>query len=183
MTIISFYFPKQWKLLCFLKKPTRLLYFYMFSSLYFFSWSISNKVFSIIHLNTSIISLRIKSFVNSSVFSFFLFHFKKILYSFSIFFYRKLKFKGKGYYIYKAKRNCIAPQFGLSHRCYFFFPTLRYLKLAKFVFLLFTKNFYHLSWIPFSFFYIRPVNIFTQKGVRFFKQVTISKEGYISGFR
>jgi hypothetical protein len=32
----------------------------------------------------------------------------------------KLKFKGKGYYIYKNYRNTITPQFGYSHRLYLY---------------------------------------------------------------
>lgn len=34
--------------------------------------------------------------------------------------FKKLKFKGKGYYIYKNARNTIAPQFGYSHRLYIY---------------------------------------------------------------
>ena len=34
--------------------------------------------------------------------------------------FKKLKFKGKGYYIYKNSRNTIAPQFGYSHRIYIY---------------------------------------------------------------
>jgi hypothetical protein len=35
-------------------------------------------------------------------------------------FFIKLKFKGKGYYIYKNYRNTVTPQFGYSHRYYLY---------------------------------------------------------------
>ena len=38
--------------------------------------------------------------------------------SFSRVFFIKLKFKGKGYYLYKNARNTITPQFGYAHRIY-----------------------------------------------------------------
>ena len=43
--------------------------------------------------------------------------------------FRKLKFKGKGYYIYKNHRNTITPQFGYSHRLYLysFFSQVKFL--------------------------------------------------------
>lgn len=34
--------------------------------------------------------------------------------------FNKIKFKGKGYYIYKNYRNTITPQFGYSHRLYLY---------------------------------------------------------------
>jgi hypothetical protein len=34
--------------------------------------------------------------------------------------FTKLKFKGKGYYLYKNYRNTITPQFGYSHRLYLY---------------------------------------------------------------
>ena len=34
--------------------------------------------------------------------------------------FKKLKFKGKGYYIYRNARNTIAPQFGYAHRLYIY---------------------------------------------------------------
>ena len=43
-----------------------------------------------------------------------------ISYGFSKVFYKKIKFKGKGYYVYKDYRNTIAPQFGYSHRIYIY---------------------------------------------------------------
>ena len=41
-----------------------------------------------------------------------------IICSFSRLFFIKLKFKGKGYYLYKNARNTITPQFGYAHRIY-----------------------------------------------------------------
>nr|AEV66653.1 rpl6_ii [Oxytricha trifallax] len=55
-----------------------------------------------------------------------------MFYAFSKIFFKKLKFRGKGYYVYKNKRNTVALQFGYSHikRLFFFIILLNfYLKL------------------------------------------------------
>ena len=61
------------------------------------------------------------------------FHVKAIL---------KLKFKGKGYYIYKNVRNTIAPQFGYSHRLYIysFFISVKFLSKTSVLLFGFAKN-------------------------------------------
>lgn len=181
MVLFWLYFPSHWNLVILSKEKS--FFFYTFSSLYFFSYTLSKDIFYKFSFFKGIYSFMIKTFFTHFAFQFFFKLIKLILFSFSLIFFKKIKFKGKGYYIYKSKRNCIAPQFGLSHRKYFFFSSAAYLKLAKFSFLLYSKNLFLLSWVPFAFYYIRPINIFTQKGVRFYKQVTFSKEGYISGFR
>jgi ribosomal protein L6P/L9E len=48
-----------------------------------------------------------------------------------------MKFKGKGYYIYKNFRNTIAPQFGYSHRIYIYAFNIRVKFLSKTSILLF----------------------------------------------
>jgi hypothetical protein len=42
--------------------------------------------------------------------------YNKILKSFYIFLIKKIKFDGKGYYLYKNKRNALGLQFNYSHR-------------------------------------------------------------------
>jgi ribosomal protein L6P/L9E len=45
-------------------------------------------------------------------------------------FFHKLKFKGKGYYMYRNKRNTITPQLGHAHRIltYTFYVAVRFFK-------------------------------------------------------
>lgn len=110
-------------------------------------------------------------------------YFKNIFYSFSKIFFKKLKFKGKGYYIYKNKRNTIALRFGFSHikRLFFFFTFVRFLsKTSIIIFGLCKKKITNASY---KLHYVRPINIFTTKGIRFSRQIIYRKTGKISTYR
>lgn len=98
-------------------------------------------------------------------------------------FFRKVKFKGKGYYIYKNKRNTITPQFGYSHRLYLYsyFASVKFLsKTSVFVFGL-LKSDVILTTLGIK--SMRPINIFTGRGVRFSREVIYKKVGKVSSYR
>ena len=97
--------------------------------------------------------------------------------------FRKIKFKGKGYYIYKNLRNTITPQFGYSHRLYVYayFMTVKFLgKTSIFVFGFVKPD---LAFVSNAIKCMRPINIFTGRGVRFAKQVVYKKTGKVSSYR
>lgn len=97
--------------------------------------------------------------------------------------FKKIKFKGKGYYIYKNKRNTITPQFGYSHRLYLYsyFTSVKFLsKTSIFVFGLTKRDVITTSWEIKG---MRPINIFTGRGVRFARQVIYKKVGKVSSYR
>jgi ribosomal protein L6P/L9E len=95
----------------------------------------------------------------------------------------KLKFKGKGYYIYKNKRNTITPQFGYAHRLYLYsyFASVRF--LSKTSIIIFGFNYCDLVKIGLGIKRMRPINIFTGRGVRFSKQIIYKKVGKVSSYR
>lgn len=97
--------------------------------------------------------------------------------------FTKLKFKGKGYYIYKNYRNTITPQFGYSHRLYLysFYTNVKFLN--KTTLICFGLNLYNVKKTSSIIFSWRPVNIFTGRGVRFSKQIIYKKSGKISSYR
>ena len=98
-------------------------------------------------------------------------------------FFRKVKFKGKGYYIYKNKRNTITPQFGYSHRLYLYsyFVSVKFLsKTSVFVFGLLKNDVIKTTLGIKS---MRPINIFTGRGVRFSREVVYKKVGKVSSYR
>jgi len=98
-------------------------------------------------------------------------------------FINKIKFKGKGYYIYRNYRNTITPQFGHSHRYYLYayFINVRFLTKTKvLMFGVNKKDLLELSLILKKF---RPINIFTGRGVRFSKQLIYKKAGKVSSYR
>jgi len=110
-------------------------------------------------------------------------YFKLIFFSFSKIFFRKLRFKGKGYYIYKNSRNTIALQFGYSHKFYLysFFTAVKF--ITKTIILMFGVNYRDLLNKSYSLFNIKPINIFTGKGIRFARQIIYRKTGKVSSYR
>jgi large subunit ribosomal protein L6 len=98
-------------------------------------------------------------------------------------FFKKIKFKGKGYYIYKNKRNTITPQFGYSHRLYLYsyFSSVKFLsKTSIFIFGLLKNDVLQIAQSVKS---MRPINIFTGRGVRFSREVIYKKVGKVSSYR
>ena len=97
--------------------------------------------------------------------------------------FNKLKFKGKGYYIYKNNRNTIALQFGYSHLLYLysFFISIKF--ITKTTLLFFGVNYSQLLNISNNLYSIKKINIFTGKGIRFARQIIYRKTGKISSYR
>jgi len=95
----------------------------------------------------------------------------------------KLKFKGKGYYIFKNQRNTITPQFGFSHRIYVYSYSAVVNFLTKTKVFLFGLSKQDLLTSAYSIKAMRPINIFTGRGVRFSKQLIYKKTGKVSSYR
>jgi ribosomal protein L6P/L9E len=95
----------------------------------------------------------------------------------------KLRFKGKGYYIYKNKRNTITPQFGYAHRLYLYSYFVSVKFLSKTSIIIFGFTFTDLVKIGLGVKKMRPINIFTGRGVRFSRQVIYKKVGKVSSYR
>ncbi len=99
------------------------------------------------------------------------------------FFFRKIKFRGKGYYMYRNKRNTIVFRFGKSHRTYRYgFHT--FLKvLSKTAIFFSSRVVYDLNFFLLTVFQVRPINLFTLRGIRFSRQLVYKKTGKISSYR
>lgn len=98
-------------------------------------------------------------------------------------FYQKMKFKGKGYYVYKNYRNVLAFQFGYAHRVKIYVPYLNVKFLSKTSILFFGLNTFDILHASRLFFEKRPLNLFTGRGVRFVRQIVYRKAGKISTYR
>jgi ribosomal protein L6P/L9E len=109
--------------------------------------------------------------------------FKRVFFQFTQIFFKKIKFKGKGYYSYKNYRNSFAMQFGYSHivRRYFYFINAKF--LAKTSIFLFGVNQLNIFKAAYLFFFVKPLNIFTSRGIRFTRQIVYKKVGKISSYR
>ena len=185
---IFFYLPPQWDMLIFIlfnkiiAKNKFYLISYLYSSVYFFYFPININFGNFFYEKKSNVFHFKNLFVNN-FFSIYWTFFKNIFFSFSKIYFKKLKFKGKGYYIYKNSRNTIATQFGYSHmtRTFGYVISLKFLTKTS-VFIYGVNNFDILK-MGKNFYFRRPYNIFTGKGVRFNKQVIYKKTGKISTYR
>jgi hypothetical protein len=110
------------------KTNTYIKIFYIYSPIYYFILSVPSTVTYInVDKNTFVINLQTNTYHN------YINLYWTLMNRIFITFYRplflKLRFRGKGYYIYKNKRNTITPQFGYAHRLFFY----NYLNLVKFL--------------------------------------------------
>jgi len=160
--------------------PTRVIFFY--SQTYYFKISLPQTPHSLtFNPNTSSFVMH-TLYINNN-YRLFLSHFNLVFTSFYKPFFRKVKFKGKGYYIYKNKRNTITPQFGYSHRLYLYsyFTSVKFLsKTSVFIFGLLKSDVITTS---IGIKAMRPINIFTGRGVRFSREVIYKKVGKVSSYR
>jgi ribosomal protein L6P/L9E len=154
----------------------------LFSETYEFKLPLS-KSFLIFNFDPFINVLTFNFFLKNNFFSIFWNYFKFLFFSFSKFFFKKLKFKGKGYYMYKNKRNTVALQFGYSHLFYIysFFIAVKF--ITKTTILMFGTNYYDILCKSYSLFNVKKINIFTGKGIRFSRQLVYRKTGKVSSYR
>lgn len=183
INIFNFYIPSNWNFLLIKKnKNPNFLYIYLYSTTYFFILPFK-KTFLSLKYDNKINFLIFKFLFINNFYSIFWNNFKNVFYSFSKIFFKKLKFKGKGYYIYKNNRNTIALQFGYSHLFYLysFFITVKF--LTKTSILMFGINNWNLLQKSNELYNVKKINIFTGKGIRFAKQIIYRKTGKISSYR
>jgi len=182
--IVYVYIPYNWGGMVLEKEKglKRITLLYLYSSIYYFKLLVGYNTRSIyFSYDSSILSLQC-SYYGGGYSSFL-----KTLYSTFLIFNRvwflKLKVKGKGYYLYKNFRNTFTYQFGHSHRLfvYAYFLSIRFLSKTTVLFFGLSKR--DLVSIGYIVFYLKPLNIFTSRGVRFAKQVIYKKTGKVSSYR
>ena len=187
--LFRFYLPNFWKILIISKSNkflTPLTQFnsvcYIYSPFYFIFLPIPQKFLNLKYdLQTNVITLNF--FYKNNFYGLFWNAFKNVFFQFSKLFFKKLKFKGKGYYIYKNFRNTIALQFGYSHVLYLYSYFVNIKFMTKTSILIFGINKINNIKAAKSLFYVRPINIFTGKGIRFSRQIIYKKTGKISSYR
>lgn len=179
----SIYVPYGWSLNILTpngKNNFKLLYLY--SNSYYFNLPVPSQ-FSVIRFDSQASVLHLNYWLVCNHFYLYTKLISFIFYSFSRIFFIKLRFKGKGYYIYKNKRNTITPQFGHSHRIYLYtsFVSVYFLsKVSIFIFGLSKHDVFKASVKVRN---LKPINIFTGRGVRFTRQVIYRKVGKVSSYR
>ena len=110
---------------------------------------------------------------------------KKIIGTFiktwSIYFFQKIKFTGKGYKI-KKKKKSIKFFFGRSHLTTIFFKKINIRRLTKYKLFFFTKKYETVKFINSLINKIRKINIYTKRGLRFSRQKIYKKTGKKSSY-
>lgn len=179
---IFFLLPSQWTFIVLKSSKSNFYSFYLFSHAYFFKFAIPRELTSIsICKNTNVVSG--SSYYFTPNIYVWVKEVNTIISTLTSFLFKKLKFKGKGYYIYKNARNTIAPQFGYYHRIYIysFFNKVKFLSKTKLlIFGLIKKDIVCTSYALKS---KRTINIFTGRGVRFARQLIYKKTGKVSSYR
>jgi hypothetical protein len=107
----------------------------------------------------------------------------QLLFLSSALLFKKLKFRGKGYYVFRGSRGTVAFKFGYAHRMRIYVVSFLIKLTAKTAILLRDTNAAVLHWHATRLKTPRPINIFTSKGVRFTRQVTYKKTGKIGSYR
>ena len=176
------YIPPMWDYVLMRHGSDGLMTVYMYSDVYYVSVALpAENSYIIPDSRTSTVSLTTLYSHN-----FMRLYFAEVQQLISMFYrplFKKIKFKGKGYYIYKNKRNTITPQFGYSHRLYVYsyFISVKFLSKTSIFIFGFVKS--DLARVSGSVKAMRPINIFTGRGVRFAKQVIYKKAGKVSSYR
>ena len=179
---IYFYLPSLWKFIIIQNFSNKLCLLFLYSSIYFFKIIFNNKFVSFYYCYMTKVLAWTTFKLNSNLLHYQNYMFK-LFFTFSKPVFLRLKFKGKGYYIFKNKRNTITPQFGYAHRIYIysFFIYVKFLRKTSI--LIFGLNFFDILFISYKCLSKRYINIFTGRGIRFSRQYIYRKKGKISTYR
>ena len=183
-TKYTIYIPNHWSIFVLKAKNNYSNYkvIHLTSSTYFFN----------IPYNTNLMRLKIDKYTPSlnwqlletrTLMTLFWKNLQKLLYLPTHVQFVRMKFRGKGYYIYKTLRNTVAPNFGYAHRVYVYayFVSLKFLsKTAIILFGLLKTDLFKAGQ---AFKKTRPINVFTGRGVRFNRQIVYRKTGKVSTYR
>jgi len=110
-------------------------------------------------------------------------NFYKFLEKLNIYYFLKIKFKGKGYKIgFYKKKKIINFYFGKSHKSIFIFNNIKIKKLSKYKFILLKNNFNLLKKISYKIIKIKKINEYTNRGLRLSRQIIIKRKGKKGSF-
>lgn len=158
---ITINFPPQFKIVYLIKKDKSKSFFYCYNKIYYFKFSFKKIVFNE-NFNSFTFSSEIDYFNNFEKK-----FFKKFLKSLDSYFFLKIKFKGKGYKIkYKKKKKLMKFFFNRSHKTLIKYKKIILKKNMKYKFILKSPNIEYLNNVAKIVTNVRPLNIFTNRGLR-----------------
>lgn len=102
----------------------------------------------------------------------------KILFSFEDYFFKKIKFKGKGFRLrIKKRKKAIKFLFGHSHLNILFLKNVKLKKSGKYKFVIKNSQSEQLNKISKKICLIKPINVFTNRGIRQHRQIIFKRKG------
>jgi ribosomal protein L6P/L9E len=107
----------------------------------------------------------------------------KFLKTFEFYFFIKIKFKGKGFKIkFNKKLKIIKFYFGRSHMTFFKLKKIKLKKITKYKFILKNLNLSKLKANSMKITRIKPINVYTLRGIRLSKQIIRKRKGKKSSY-
>lgn len=103
---------------------------------------------------------------------------QKFTWAASVFYYKKMKFTGKGYKIRKSRiKKSLKLYFGRSHKTYIFSGGLNFKRLSKYRLLLLTNNRKRLNRVTSLVLRVRSINRYTKRGLRCTRHFILKRPG------
>jgi len=180
---LSIYIPPYWQFIVVNDGKKNQSMVYMYSPVYFLNLTVNISFFTSLYYDHNIKLLVYSTIYMNNYARVYWQLLQQILQAFYRPFFKKLKFKGKGYYIYKNKRNTITPQFGHAHRIYVYSYGLTVQFLSKTNMIIYGLSKQVILTTALSIKYLRKINIFTGRGVRYNRQIIFKKTGKVSTYR
>ena len=179
---LTFYCPSAWVYYIVENKIKEVFYFKFFNKTFYYHFVLPKDLTNL-HVDNESSIIYFSFYRMSAELNCFIKNLNTLIMLLKTFTFLKIKFKGKGYYLYKGKRNTITPQFGYSHRIYMYnyFNIVKFLTKTKILIFGFSKR--DILRGSHDLKSKRPINIFTGRGVRFAKQIIYKKTGKVSMYR
>lgn len=157
-----------------LVKKNKKLIFYIYNKNFFFSLILKNNIIYFFDKYSRCVTI---TFLKNNIFKNLLINnINKLLFSWNNFFFKKIKFSGKGYKIKKSiKKKNIKFYFNRSHPVIYFFKKKIFKKIRKSKFLIKMVNIVKLSYSIEKILKIRHINLYTQKGLKLSRKINLKK--------
>jgi len=169
--------PMTINIVIWLKKTTNVVHIYLYNNTKEFKFYIKNEN-SVIKFDKNTNSLLLeKNWLNehNNKFSNFI---NNLLKSWDFYFFSKIKFKGKGFRIRFLKKNKLVKFFfGRSHKTFIFFKKIFLKKISKYKFILKSINKSKISVNSEMTRGIKPLNVYTLRGLRISRQIIFKRKG------
>lgn len=176
----NLYIPVSFELLVFKNKINNDLTIILYNKQICLNFSYNKEYMNI---NLESYCLRFKNLSKKLELNLFFKNGNKYLKTFEIYFFIKIKFKGKGFKIkFNKKLKLIKFFFGRSHKTFFKFKKIKFKKITKYKFLLKSLNLSRLNKKASNITYIKPVNLYTLRGIRVSRQFISKRKGKKSSY-